>query len=106
MSEAIRALIYVGSVSAVFAVTFGLLLSNTEDYGGDLLPVHQWSGIATMILSIVTAFAAIKNLYKVQFTLLVVTVMVVGVAGHYGAMLTHGDDYLSAAFTFRRTKGY
>ncbi len=99
MSEAIRALIYVGSVSAVLAVTFGLLLSNTEDYGGDLLPVHQWSGIATMILSIVTAFAAIKNLYKVQFTLLVVTVMVVGVAGHYGAMLTHGDDYLSAAFT-------
>jgi uncharacterized membrane protein/mono/diheme cytochrome c family protein len=99
MSEAIRALIYVGSVSAVFAVIFGLLLSNTEDYGGDLLPVHQWSGIATMILSLLTAVAAIKNLYKVQFTLLVVTVMVVGVAGHYGAMLTHGDDYLSAAFT-------
>ena len=99
MSEAIRALIYVGSVSAVFAVIFGLLLSNTEDYGGDLLPVHQWSGIATMILSLFTAVAAIKNLYKVQFTLLVVTVMVVGVAGHYGAMLTHGDDYLSAAFT-------
>ena len=99
LSEAIRVLVYVGSVSAVLAVTFGLLLSNTEDYGGDFLPVHQWSGIATMILSIATAFAAIKNLYKVQFTLLVVTVMVVGVAGHYGAMLTHGDDYLSAAFS-------
>jgi uncharacterized membrane protein len=98
MSEAIRALIYVGSVSAVLAVIFGLFLSNTEDYGGDLLPVHQWSGIATMILSIVTAVAAIKNLYKVQFTLLIVTVVLVGVAGHYGAMLTHGDDYLTAAF--------
>ena len=40
MSEAIRALIYVGSISAVLAVIFGLLLSKTDDYGGDLLPVH------------------------------------------------------------------
>ena len=63
MSEAIRALIYVGAVSAVFAVIFGLFLSNTEDYGGDLLPVHQWSGIATMILSIVTALLLQSKIY-------------------------------------------
>jgi uncharacterized membrane protein/mono/diheme cytochrome c family protein len=98
MSDAIRALIYVGSVSAVLAVVFGLLLSNTEGYGGDLLPIHQWSGIATMILSVLTTIAASQNLQKVQFTLLIVTVMSVGVAGHYGAMLTHGDDYLTGAF--------
>src|SRR5688572_8536372 len=104
MSEAIRALIFVGAVSAVLAVIFGLFLSNTEDYGGDLLPVHQWAGIATMILSVVTAIAATRNLYKVQFTLLIVTVILVGVAGHYGAMLTHGDDYLTAAFPSEEQK--
>ena len=98
LTEAIRILIYVGCASAVFAVLFGLLLSNTDDYGGDLLPVHQWTGIATMILAIVTCVAAARKLYQAQFVLLVVTVMLVTIAGHYGAMLTHGDDYLTSVF--------
>ncbi|HMG93139.1 MAG TPA: DUF1549 domain-containing protein [Chryseolinea sp.] len=104
MSDAIRALIYVGSASAVLAVVFGLLLSNTDDYGGDLLPIHQWSGIATMILSVLMAIAASQNLQKVQFILLIITVMFVGFAGHYGAMLTHGDDYLTGAFPSEEQK--
>jgi uncharacterized membrane protein len=105
LTEAIRALIYVGSISAVAAVIFGLLLSTTDDYGGDLLPVHQWTGIATMILSVLTAVSAIRRLYQAQFVFLVVTVALVAIAGHYGAMLTHGDDYLTSVFPSEELKG-
>jgi len=105
LADAIRVLIYVGCISAVFAVIFGLLLSTTDSYGGDLLPVHQWSGIATMILSMLTAIAATRRLYQAQFVFLVVTVALVAIAGHYGAMLTHGDDYLTSVFPSEELKG-
>ena len=108
LAEAIRVLIYVGCISAVVAVIFGLLLSNTDDYGGDLLPVHQWTGIATMILSVLTTIAAIRRLHQAQFVFLIATVALVATAGHYGAMLTHGDDYLTSVFPseeLKKTKG-
>lgn len=96
-NAAIRLLVYAGALSAVVAVAFGLLLSNTEEYGTDLLSVHQWTGIATMLLSIACAWAYRRGSRTLQKILLALTVAGVTVAGHYGASLTHGDDYLSGA---------
>lgn len=98
LTEAIRVIIYLGTISAVIAVIFGLLLSNTDDVTGDLLPIHQWTGIATMVLSILTSIAASRRQFQIEFGLLVTTVILVSVAGHYGALLTHGDDYLTSVF--------
>ncbi|MES1221152.1 MAG: DUF1549 domain-containing protein, partial [Bacteroidota bacterium] len=95
--SATRVLVFVGAISAIFAVVFGLLLFNSEDYEvSDTLAVHQWTGIATMVLGCITAFAYWKLSPRFQKTLLTLTVLGVTVAGHYGASLTHGDDYLTS----------
>jgi uncharacterized membrane protein/mono/diheme cytochrome c family protein len=93
---AIRVLMVIGTISSVIAVVFGLLLINTEEYGGDILPVHQWTGIATMVLAAITTYTYFRKSRRMQKLLLTLTVAGVTVAGHYGASLTHGEDYLTS----------
>lgn len=91
----IRILCFTGALSAVIAVVLGLVLANTETYGSNILPVHQWVGIATTVLACCTAWLYAKN-QRFAYVALMVTVLGVTVAGHYGSELTHGDDYLSS----------
>ncbi|GAA4314124.1 DUF1549 domain-containing protein [Compostibacter hankyongensis] len=93
---AIRVLVFAGALSAVASVVFGLLLSNTDEYGGTTLSLHQWSGIATMVLALLTTWACIRHSPRLRRVLLCITVIGVTVAGHFGATLTHGEGYLSS----------
>lgn len=94
-APAIKIIMVMATISAVISVIFGLLLISTEDYGGDLLNVHQWTGIATALLAAITTYAYFKFSRRFQKIGLTLTVVVVTVAGHYGASLTHGEDYLT-----------
>ncbi len=99
----INVLVLVGAVAAVFAAVFGWLLSMQEDYGGDTLSIHQWTGIATAALSVV-ALALLQLINKNRQTYAVkayrgvvfFTAIGVSVAGHFGGALTHGNDYLTS----------
>ncbi|MEX6686852.1 DUF1549 domain-containing protein [Danxiaibacter flavus] len=95
-NSAIKVLVCIGAISAVFSVVFGLLLSNTEEYGSDILGIHQWTGIATMVLGLCSAYMYLKGSRRMQVALLTLTVIGVTIAGHYGAGLTHGEDYLTS----------
>ena len=79
-NAAIKLLIYAGALSAIIAVAFGLLLSNTEEYGSDLLSIHQWTGIATMLLSLICAWSYRKSYRTAQKLLLSLTVAGVTIA--------------------------
>ena len=105
LRAAIQVLILVGAISSVVTVVFGLLLSTTEEYGSDILPIHQWTGIATMILANLTAIASLRNAHQVRKILLSITVVVVTIAGHYGAALTHGEDYLTSVLPSGQSDG-
>jgi uncharacterized membrane protein len=100
LRDATDLLTWIGTGSAILAVIFGLMLANAEDAGGDSFEIHKWLGIATMILSVATALAL--RYHRLAYrTLLIVTVFGVSFAGHYGAMLTHGDDYLTSVLPFK-----
>jgi uncharacterized membrane protein/mono/diheme cytochrome c family protein len=101
-SAAIKILVSTGAISSVAAVVFGLLLANSGEYGGDLLAFHQWTGIATMILALLTWFAYAQLSKQLQKVLLCFTVAGVTVGGHYGASLTHGEDYLTEVLPFSK----
>src|SRR5690606_25357251 len=99
----INLLVYVGAFSAVLAAILGWVLATGEDYGGDTLAIHQWTGIATAILCIVTFLLLLRverknlmNQVKWYRGILFFTALGVSVAGHFGASLTHGDDYLTS----------
>lgn len=103
LRSAINILLNIGALSAAAAVIFGLLLKTQDQYSGSALSIHQWSGIATAIL----AAAAMllhriivkhnkQHLLKTYRAILIFTVLGVTVAGHYGASLTHGSDFLTS----------
>ena len=94
-----KILVFTGALAAIISVVLGLILSNTDSYGSNVLSLHQWIGIATMVFAIVTAYCYQKGSRKAQYAMLFATVLGVTVAGHYGAELTHGEDYLSSAFS-------
>ena len=96
LSNSIPLLILTGAISSAIAVALGLILSNTETYGSNVLQIHQWSGIATMLLAFASYFIYVKKQRTFSIILLSATVLGVTIAGHYGSELTHGEDYLSS----------
>ena len=98
----IHCIIYLGALFAVLAALLGWLLRTYEDYSGDLVDFHQNMGIATAILGSITAVLLwYTNQGKLANYLpyrsgLAVTVVLLTVAGHLGASLTHGEDYLTS----------
>lgn len=98
----INLLLVIGSLSAVVAVAFGWFLKVQDDYSGDLLDLHQWVGIATAVMALITVYLHSLVWRKKRFQLLnayrsvlIFAVLGVSVAGHYGAELTHGEDFLT-----------
>lgn len=109
----INLLILAGVVGAVISVAFGLLLANLEGYGGDTLSIHQWTGIGTAVLGLGLLFmlhqVSNRNNFKHIFpfrALLFVTGIGVSVAGHFGASLTHGEEYLTSVLPWNEDETY
>ncbi len=99
----INLLVITGVIAAIFSAVFGLLLSKEGDYGKDLLGLHQWIGIATILLGTITWLLLNKilvtkneSLVKYYRGMLFFCAAGLSITGHFGASLTHGKDYLSA----------
>lgn len=104
LKPAVSFTLFLGAVSAVFAVSAGLLLAASGDYGGDDLWWHKWLGIGVAVLSVVayiykrkTLSAAptprSRTLYAGSLT---TSVLVLMAASHFGGELTHGEGYLTS----------
>ena len=98
LHEGIRWMVYIGAAAAVLAAILGLLLRNGGEYAGDWVDFHQTSGILTALQALLTAYLLwriapneSRKLYRISLFL---TVCTLTVAGHFGAGLTHGKDYL------------
>ncbi len=94
-------LVYIGAGGSLLAAGLGWLLAATGSYAGDTFERHEATGIATAVLSMLTALllwaalrkgsGALRNGYR---AMLLLSAVGVTVAGHYGGSLTHGQDYL------------
>jgi uncharacterized membrane protein/mono/diheme cytochrome c family protein len=100
----IRLLIGAGTIAAIISVVMGLLLAKEGGYEIQVTKIHQWAGIATACLGSITWLLAnsIHKKNKLQHiklyrTFLFISAIGVSIAGHYGATLTHGNDYISAS---------
>ena len=91
------------AISAFFTATAGYLLGESGGYAGTTLIWHERLGIAVAIgasLTFVGWIAARRSRGRrlsaaIYRTLLATTVIVLVVAGHLGATLTHGEGYLT-----------
>ena len=105
LRPAINLMLLSGIATASFSVIFGLFLSAGGDNGKDLLALHQWIGVATFFLGTTAWFLHRKIIAHNRHTLIkyyrgifFATAIAVSTAGHFGASLTHGSDYLSSVF--------
>jgi uncharacterized membrane protein/mono/diheme cytochrome c family protein len=95
-------MVYIGAATAILAALMGWFLGTYDEYTGDLVINHQYTGIATAALAMVTVLlmrnVVSKKLpdYRLYRSGLFITVISLTVAGHLGANLTHGEDYLTS----------
>ena len=105
----IKILIGTGAILACVSAIMGLLLSKEGGYEKDLVSIHQWLGITTACLACITWIllnSLLKKnniqLIKVYRLLLLISGLGIMVAGHFGAALTHGKDYLSSTLPWSK----
>ncbi|MFK5971647.1 MAG: DUF1553 domain-containing protein [Flavobacteriaceae bacterium] len=102
LREGINMMVYLGACFAIVSAVFGWLLRCYDDYTGELVQDHQNLGIATAVFAGITSLLLRNTLrgrlrnYKAYRITLVVTVILLTLAGHLGANLTHGEDFLTS----------
>lgn len=90
----IRFLLHISAVTAALSALMGLFLSREGGYDDAYLAPHKWLGAATCYVGVVLIFVqGRKLLFKIS---LLVCVVVLLFTGHYGSMLTHGDNFILA----------
>lgn len=87
-----------GSFTAAVTAIMGFLLARESGYDGELVDQHMWAGVG---LSWMTygLFIWLKNRHQLSriFQLgLLANVLVLILAGHMGAGITHGEDFVWA----------
>lgn len=96
-----RGLLLTGTLFSAVTVIMGLLLSKEEGYSGSVLQWHKWTGVALVFMASVMYWSRNAKWYKVKIarTGAILTVFCLILAGHYGAALTHGDNFVMAPVT-------
>jgi uncharacterized membrane protein len=86
----------IGSLSAGIAAVMGIFLSKEPGYEGSTLQWHKWFGIAVVIIASFIAWCRNRKWYntKISRFVAVVSIVCLAVAGHFGANLTHGENFV------------
>ena len=91
-------LLLVGALSAALTVIMGLLLSKEDGYTGSVVHWHKWAGVGAFFVASLLYWSRKKTWYSpvvARSGAVLLSVGLVG-AGHYGAAITHGSDFILA----------
>ncbi|WP_338221963.1 DUF1549 domain-containing protein [Algoriphagus sp. oki45] len=101
----IRFLVVLGAISAVLSAALGWLLAENEGITGSTLDLHRIIGLISAGLSVFLLVLLRKSelnpstsSIKTYRFVLFLSSIGVGAAGHFGAALTHGENYLTEVF--------
>ncbi len=87
-----------GALFAAVTAIMGLFLSKEPGYEGDTLQWHKWFGVSVVFVSTVIYWCRNAKWYspKIARSGAVVTILCLIIAGHYGADITHGENFVLA----------
>jgi uncharacterized membrane protein len=82
-------------------VIMGLLLSKEDGYSGTILEWHKWTGTSLVFIASFIYWLRDKSWYNATLSRIaaLITVVTLLITGHYGAALTHGDNFVLAPVT-------
>src|SRR5690606_5503384 len=89
-------LLGLATFSALITAITGFFLGTGPDPIVDLVFWHQWMGVGVAILAVAWYWIGTNYLRQVYLmkAIQVILIVLVGLTGHYGGMLTHGEDFL------------
>jgi len=89
-------LLLAGALLTAITVIMGLFLSKEEGYEGDTLLWHKWAGVFTFFFVSIVYWVGDLKWYKpfVRRISSVAAIILLILAGHFGAALTHGEDFI------------
>ncbi len=98
----ISTVLFASAVGSTIACVLGYLLSLGGGYEAETLQEHQWQGIGVAVFAWL-AWAIKSETFgdRIPFgsllytPALLVSLLLLGAAGHHGGSLTHGSDYLT-----------
>lgn len=84
------------ALSAVVTAIMGMLLALGEGRNGDVLEWHKWTGVGVAVIGYIFYFyfSFFVSRLKAGKTFTLASLAVIIFAGHFGAELTHGENYL------------
>ncbi|MHA8050934.1 c-type cytochrome domain-containing protein [Aquirufa sp. ROCK-SH2] len=92
-----RFVLYFTSLLTALTALFGLFLSLESGYDTTLITYHQWAGIVVNFYYVIALFLFEKDLIRGYLKTLLVSlggIILLVLAGHGGANLTHGEAFL------------
>jgi uncharacterized membrane protein len=87
-----------GALFASVTAIMGLFLSKEPGYEGETLQWHKWFGVSVVFVSTLIYWCRSKGWYtpRIARCCAAVTIICLVVAGHFGADITHGDNFILA----------
>ncbi|MES2810632.1 MAG: c-type cytochrome domain-containing protein [Bacteroidota bacterium] len=87
-----------GSLLAALTAVMGFFLAKEPGYSGNILQWHKWTGASVVWLSSAIYWFRDKEWYRTSLAraMSALTFIAVILAGHYGADLTHGENFILA----------
>jgi uncharacterized membrane protein len=83
----------------VLTAIMGYFLSLEGGYGKEVLDIHMYAGFAMSVLVILLYLSkrsSREKFRKAYIPVYIITLLLTTVTGHYGSILTHGDEFLTA----------
>lgn len=97
LNQAVKIALLTGILGSSITVITGILLSAEGSYNIDTLNAHKWMGISVLVVSIVAlSFKQFISSYSIMnsMVLSMTFIVLISFTGHFGGVLTHGEDYL------------
>ena len=87
-----------GALFAAFTAIMGLFLSKEPGYDGDTVQWHKWFGVGVVFMATAIYWLRGTKWYNplVARSASVFVVITLTIAGHYGADITHGENFILA----------
>jgi uncharacterized membrane protein len=92
--DLISFLLHLTALTASLTTLMGLMLSLEGTFAADQLRAHKWSGVALSFLC--WSLLLFRDKIKVLKPVSVAGILLLVFTGHYGASLTHGEDFVLA----------
>ena len=99
--SAANAILLAAAVTASITALMGFALSRGEGYDPDALALHKWTGVfIPFFLHFLFAIRnkLLANVFIARALALGITVLI-SFAGHHGAIITHGENFILAPIT-------